>query len=233
MTLHSAKIPISTSTGSSSGPVADAVLAVLERSFPTALAATLLMVARRRAGCPTGPLEVAKLRTVVQIIQDSLSTYLPDPERRRACVDALGALSNGPVTPRRAGPLSVSVAVRSEADLQSVTDTAKRCARELGMSVLDQTKMMTATAELARNILQYARSGEVRFGVVDTPRKGLTIVATDSGPGIPDIARVMTAGYVSKTGMGIGLQGAKRLMDEFDIESVPGRGTTVTLRKYV
>jgi serine/threonine-protein kinase RsbT len=230
MSSGSAKTSLSSSNH---GPLADAILAVLERSLPPALAATLLMVARRRAGCPSGPLELAKLRSVIQLLQDSLSTYVSDPERRRVCRDALAALSNGPAASKPTGPLSVTVPIRSEADLQSVTDAAKRCARELGMSLLDQTKMMTATAELARNILQYAASGEIRYGLLEKPRKGVVVIATDTGPGIPDIARVMTPGYVSRTGMGIGLQGAKRLMDEFDIESVPGRGTTVTLRKYV
>jgi serine/threonine-protein kinase RsbT len=191
------------------------------------------MVARRRAGCPSGPLELAKLRTVIQVLQDSLPTYMPDPERRRVCRDALTALSNGPAASKATEPSSVTVPVRSEGDVQRVTDTAKRCASELGLSLLDQTKIMTATAELARNILQYAASGEIRYGFVEKPRKGLVVTATDTGPGIPDIARVMTPGYVSRTGMGIGLQGAKRLTDEFDIESVPGKGTTVTLRKYV
>jgi serine/threonine-protein kinase RsbT len=190
------------------------------------------MVARRRAGCPNGPLELAKVRSVLQLLQDSLSTYQSDPERRRICKEALAALSSGPDAPKAAVPLSVSVAVRSEADIQSVTDTAKRYARELGMSVLDQTKMMTATAELARNILQYAGSGEMRYGIVEKPRRALLVTATDNGPGISDVARVMAPGYVSRTGMGIGLQGAKRLVDEFEIESASGRGTTITLRKY-
>jgi len=125
------------SSSTSSGPVADAILAVLERSFPPALAATLLMVARRRAGCPTGHLELAKLGGVVQILQDSLTTYVSDPERRRICRDALAALANGRPAPRPNEPAGVTVAIRSEADLQSVTDAAKRCARELGMSLLD------------------------------------------------------------------------------------------------
>jgi serine/threonine-protein kinase RsbT len=138
---------------------------------------------------------------------------------------------SGPPSGTVAAPQVVPVSCT--ADLQNVTEAARSRSREVGMSLLDQTKVMTASAELARNILQYAGSGEFRFTVLDAPRTGICIQATDSGPGIADVAKVMSPSYRSRTGMGIGLQGAKRLMDSFEIESSPGRGTVVRLRKYV
>jgi serine/threonine-protein kinase RsbT len=165
---------------------------------------------------------------VVQALREAVPTYLSDAVRQRACTAALDRFAAS-----RAGPAGVeTLVVASERDLRVVTDTVKDWARRLGFSALDHTKLMTATAELARNMLQYAGSGEIRLTPIDSPRKGLTIVASDRGPGIDDVRRVMTPGYVSRTGMGIGLQGAKRLVDEFEITSTPGRGTVVTLRKY-
>jgi serine/threonine-protein kinase RsbT len=168
---------------------------------------------------------------LVQALQESVPSYIVDAARQAACIASLQAIvgtlgrSSAPEIPR-------VVAVRTDPDVRVVTDSVKSHARQLGLPLLDQTKLMTAAAELARNILQYAGKGEVRFRPVDPPRKGLVIEAEDRGPGIPDVNRVLSPDYVSKTGMGIGLQGTKRLVDEFEIRSGPGLGTTVTLRKY-
>lgn len=206
------------------------LLEVLERSFSTIVARTLLMVARRRAGCSTDPLSAGDAAAVIRALEDSLPAYLADTERRRSCETALknSLLTSTSPTP----PAAKRIAVRSDADLRLVTDTVRTLARELGMSVLDQTKLMTASAELVRNMLQYAGSGEFQVSIVDRPRKGLSISAIDHGPGIPDVGRVMAPSYTSRTGMGIGLQGTKRLMDEFEIESSAAKGTSVRLRKY-
>jgi serine/threonine-protein kinase RsbT len=205
-----------------------AVLDLLGEFLAPVIARTLLVLARRRARCDEGPLPAAALPAVAQALREAIPTYLSDPARQRACVVSLDRFIAS-----RIGPSGIDVIVLgSERDLRVVTDTVKEWARRLGFSALDHTKLMTAAAELARNILQYAGSGEIRLSPIDQPKKGLMIVASDRGPGIDDVRRVMTPGYVSRTGMGIGLQGAKRLVDEFEITTAPGRGTVVTLRKY-
>jgi serine/threonine-protein kinase RsbT len=212
-----------------------ALLGVLQQFFSSAIARTLLAVARRRAQCPEGPVHGASLVALVQALQDSIPSYMADPARRTACAAALqGVVREQGRDPggEDTGPLPQLVAVRSDADVRVVTDTVKSHAVELGMSVLDQTKLMTAAAELARNILQYARGGEMRFRVLDG-RRGLGIEASDQGPGIADLNKVMSPGYRSRTGMGVGLQGTKRLVDAFEIRSAVGQGTVVTVRKYV
>ena len=108
--------------------------------------------------------------------------------------------------------------------------------RDIGFSALDQTKFLTAASELVRNILQYARTGHVsisRSSRAGNDRAGLELIASDSGPGIVDTGHVLSTQYRSKSGMGIGLKGARRLVDEFELDSQPGRGTRVTIRKYV
>ena len=227
--MHSSLGKSRLAEGSDAGP---ALLAVLEQNFAPIVARTLLMVARRRAGCPSEAISRSDLPAVVRALEDSLPAYVADAGRRRACEESLRATLGRSGPPSNPSPRT-RVPVNSDADLRLVTDTVRSLARQAGMSVLDQTKMMTASAELARNILQYADSGEFQVWILDNPRKGLGISAVDHGPGIADVAKVMSPSYVSRTGMGIGLQGAKRLVDEFEIDSSASKGTSVTLRKYV
>lgn len=103
----------------------------------------------------------------------------------------------------------------------------------LGFSLIDQTKMVTAASELARNTLRYGGGGRAELNVVSNHgRRGLSISFVDEGPGIEDIAKALTDGYTTGGGMGLGLSGARRLADEFNIESSPGNGTRVTITKW-
>lgn len=102
-----------------------------------------------------------------------------------------------------------------------------------GFSLVDQTKVVTAASELARNIINYGGGGEMLLQpVVDGARRGLRLVFVDKGPGIPDIELAMKDGYTTGGGMGLGLGGAKRLSSEFQIESKPGAGTRVTITRW-
>lgn len=103
----------------------------------------------------------------------------------------------------------------------------------IGLSLVDQTKVITAASELGRNTIQYGGGGEVRLQrVVDGMRQGIRMSFIDEGPGIEDLELAMTDGYTTGGGLGLGLSGAKRLCDEFDIQSVVGRGTTITITKW-
>lgn len=103
----------------------------------------------------------------------------------------------------------------------------------LGFSLIDQTKMVTAASELARNTLRYGGGGRAELSLVnDGGRRGLTISFIDEGPGIADIAKALTDGYTTGGGMGLGLSGARRLADDFELDSAPGKGTRVSITKW-
>lgn len=102
-----------------------------------------------------------------------------------------------------------------------------------GLSLVDQTKLVTAASELARNTLTYGGGGQAYCYLLEhNGRRGLRLVFVDQGPGIADIAQALTDGFTSGTGLGLGLGGARRLCDEFDLQSAPGAGTTVTITKW-
>lgn len=103
-------------------------------------------------------------------------------------------------------------------------------AQKLGFHLVDQTAVCTAILEIARNIVNYAEQGEIKIGIV--PINGIEIIARDCGPGIVNIAQAMENGFSTGKSLGLGLPGAKRLMSSFEIESQPGKGTTIVMRKY-
>ncbi|MGB9634671.1 MAG: anti-sigma regulatory factor [Chloroflexaceae bacterium] len=126
-----------------------------------------------------------------------------------------------------------SAVIRSDLDIVIARTMARDMARTLGFSAIDQARIATAVSELARNIYLYAGTGTVTVREVEKlGRKGIEIVCEDQGPGIPDIDLVMQDGYTTSRGMGMGLPGAKRLMDDFSIQSQVGVGTKIVLRKW-
>lgn len=123
--------------------------------------------------------------------------------------------------------------VRSENDIVAVRQSVRKWAVELKCSLVDQTKVVTAASELARNLLIYGGGGEVHLEHVrEGVRNGLRVVFVDEGPGIPDIQQALRDGFTSGKGMGLGLGGAKRLVNDFEIESAPGKGTRITITKW-
>jgi len=123
--------------------------------------------------------------------------------------------------------------VRGETDVVLVRQTVRTWSVQQGFTLVDQTKMVTAASEIARNTVLYGRGGTVRIeALVDGIRKGLRLVFEDQGPGIPDVDLAMRDGYTTGTGFGMGLGGARRLVNEFRIESRPGQGTKVTLTRW-
>ncbi len=130
-------------------------------------------------------------------------------------------------------PDEIRLPIRSEADIVTARLQARALGEPLGFSVGELTAIATAISEVARNILLYAGKGEVLLGIVrDGGRRGIAVVARDEGPGIPDIALALQDGYSTGRGLGLGLPGVKRLMDEFAITSEVGRGTTVSAKKW-
>lgn len=130
-------------------------------------------------------------------------------------------------------PDLVRVEVVAAADVVRARQWGRRLALAYDFSAADQTAIAAAISEVARNILMYARRGEVLLGAVHyAERMGVVVVARDEGPGIPDIERALQGGYSTSGGLGRGLAGAQRLMDELTVASGVGRGTTVTMKKW-
>jgi serine/threonine-protein kinase RsbT len=126
-----------------------------------------------------------------------------------------------------------SIRIGTEQDVVLLRQRLKEYATKIGMSLLNQTKLITAASELVRNILVYAKQGEVIIEVVnDRLQNGIRVTFKDQGPGIPDVKKAMQDGYTTGKSLGLGLPGAKRLVNFFDIHSKPGHGTTVTIIRW-
>ncbi len=237
------------------------VIGTLNQYFPAGIARAVLRSTLRRGGLPDEHLDESDLTSFVSALEQTLPMYIVDPERRGECIGKVRRLlphsQRGPVSsprprvapresprPAPAAPepaVSTELAerlsggvvrVRSARDVVQGCDLARETARRLGFSLLDQTKIATVASELARNILLYVGDGELRVTALEAPR-GIQLVAIDTGAGIADVGLVMNSGYRSRTGMGLGLKGTKRLMDELEIDSRAGVGTTVVAKKLL
>jgi serine/threonine-protein kinase RsbT len=125
------------------------------------------------------------------------------------------------------------IAVREQHDIVSVRQVVRSWSLSLGLGLVDLTKLVTAASEIARNTVEYGGGGTLQIEEVrDGLKLGVRLVFEDHGPGIADIDRAMTDGYSSGTGMGLGLGGTKRLVDEFELSSTPGAGTRVSITKW-
>lgn len=123
--------------------------------------------------------------------------------------------------------------IRSQEDIVRVRQAARESAVAQGFSLVDQTKLVTAASELARNTLDYGGGGEVEIHrLSEPPRRGVRLIFVDQGPGIADIEQALTDGFTSGGGLGLGLSGAKRLCNDFSIESKVGEGTKVTIARW-
>lgn len=123
--------------------------------------------------------------------------------------------------------------IRSSDDIVRVRQRVRSLSVEVGLGLVDQTKVVTAASELARNTLDYGGGGTAEISAVDEGfRRGVRILFEDRGPGIADIGRALTDGYSTGGGLGLGLSGARRLSNEFDIWSEPGVGTRVTIARW-
>jgi len=125
------------------------------------------------------------------------------------------------------------IEIASTEGIVAVRQKVRELASKMGFGTVDQTRIATAVSELARNLHQFAGKGRVTISSLEGDRKGIQIVCEDDGPGIADVELAMTDGYSTVKSLGLGLPGAKRLMDEFQIESEPGKGTKVTITKWL
>jgi serine/threonine-protein kinase RsbT len=129
---------------------------------------------------------------------------------------------------------AVRVAIRSDEDIVAARQRVRDLAQPLGFTPIEITMMATAISELARNIVMYAVRGEIELGVEENGngRHAIVVIARDDGPGIQDVDAALRVGFSTSGQLGIGLPGVRRLMDDFRLESAPGKGTVVTARKW-
>ncbi len=126
----------------------------------------------------------------------------------------------------------IRIPIHADGDIVLARQGARELAARVGFPRTELTVIATAVSEVARNIVRFANAGDIVIELIDEPRRGVRVVACDAGPGIPDVAQALTDGYSTYRGLGLGLPGARRLMDEFAIVSELGRGTTVTMTKW-
>jgi RNA polymerase sigma factor (sigma-70 family) len=162
--------------------------------------------------------------------------------RRQREVDAARHLLECDLCARLSQPLlgrgqqrddEVRIPIRADADIVTARQAVRELAARVGFAGTDLTLIATAVSEVARNIVRFAGTGEVTVELLEQPRRGLRVVARDTGPGIPDVEQALQDGYSTIAGLGLGLPGARRLTDEFAVASEVGRGTTVTMTKWL
>lgn len=215
-------------------PIEEKVLDVLRDNVSPILAKSILTLSVSWARVDPARLRPGDERRLLAELEKGIRLYIREPNKRNECVARLkGLFGEQAVAPATSGVRKVMLQVSEESHIVGARGAGRDLSRDVGFSGAMQIKVATAISELARNIVQYAGQGEIVIAAIDGPKRGIEIVATDEGPGIDDIEAVMNGSFQSKRGMGIGLRGTKKLMDEFEIETEPGKGTTVTVRKYV
>ena len=132
------------------------------------------------------------------------------------------------------GSIDLEIAIDGEDSIIIARQRARALAQSLGFGGLDQSRIATAVSELARNVVRYATDGKGRAEIraLTGGKPGLEVVVSDDGPGIADLDEAFGVGFTSGRGLGMGLPGTRRLMDDMEIDTAPGRGTTVTIRKW-
>ncbi len=167
-------------------------------------------------------------------LEAGVRAFVVEPDRQHECATRLRlVLESGSLQPRITPALTMmTVDVSCEIDIVTARNHTKTMCNDLGFSASEQVKVATIVSELARNIVLYVGRGRIELEAVNAPRRGIEIRAIDNGRGIPDVDNVLSGQYRSKTGMGVGLLGTRRLMDEFNVETSSSLGTRVVVRKY-
>lgn len=200
------------------------------------LARSVLQTSLRTTGVDLSLLTLRDADTLREHLDVALKLYVKDDPRRRAASLELATLLRRavgrPSNPVQA-PRKQSVEITQEAHIVLARSVGRDLCAGAGCPVSTQIKIATVVSELARNIIQYAGQGVIDIEIADTTPPSVLIHAIDHGPGIADVDGVLGGQYRSKTGMGMGLLGAKRLMDEFQVSTSPGLGTAITARKFL
>ena len=204
-----------------------AVLRELGNHLSEPNARALLFTCAAGAGVPAAQLMPAHLPLVFAQIAKTFDVFGLGGDAKAKCLKNLLSLGQSPFQ-----QTEMVIPIHREGDIVTARDAGKQMCISLGFSEVAYVKVATAISELARNIVKYASAGTITARVLGGARRGIEVIAADPGPGIADVDLVMSPKYRSRSGMGIGLRGTRRLMDDFELKSHVGRGTTVTIRKY-
>ena len=211
------------------------LIGILTEYVPESVARGIITHALTRTGVSEQALEQGLFSArLLEALYRGVDLFLEVPARKQECKDRICVISSmAPADLAGPGPRARAeqVNIDREDDIVTARNRARFMAEDLGFSKTDQIKIATAVSELARNIFKYAGRGLIALEPQSPPRPGIKIVACDQGGGIPNLDEIMGGGYRSKTGLGLGILGCKRLMDEFNIETGPGKGTKITLFK--
>lgn len=187
----------------------------------------LLSACASACGVTESALKPEHFPTIAAQIERAFVVFGVPLDARARCISNLRAAAGW-----EPHPSEVVVPILVEGDVVTARNAGKDICQALNFSEVAYVKVSTAISELARNILKYAGKGQISVRRISRSREGIEVIASDQGPGIPDVDLVLSPRYRSRTGMGVGLRGSRRLMDDFEIKSKVGAGTTVTLRKY-
>jgi serine/threonine-protein kinase RsbT len=209
---------------------------VLTECVGELLARTVLQTSLRTTDVDLGLITLRDADALREQLELALKLYVKDDAKRRNAALAIATLLRRAVG-RPSNPVQLalkrSVEISEEAHIVVARGVGRDLCAGAGCPVSTQIKIATVVSELARNIIQYAGRGVIDVEIADTTPPSVLIHAVDHGPGIADVEGVLGGQYRSKTGMGMGLLGAKRLMDEFQISTSPGLGTAITARKFL
>lgn len=216
-------------------PVAD-IAAVLNEYVGTIVARSIVNGAASSCGIDPHELSAAQIPGYLRALDNGVQAFVAEPTKQRECSARLRSMlesSGFQAMNATAVSTHMVVEINGEYDIVTARNHTKTVCEDLGFRPSEQVKIATVVSELARNIVAYVGRGRIELEAVNTPRRGIEIRAIDQGNGIPNLDEILSGRYRSRTGMGVGLLGTKRLMDEFTIDSGRGRGTKLVVRKYI
>lgn len=212
------------------------ITTVLNEYVGTIVARSIVNGAANACGIDPGSISPSEIPCYLRALDNGVQAFVMEPTRQRECSARLRALleSSGFAASHAPGLMTCQVIdINQEIDIVTARNHTRSMCERLGFGASEQIKIATVVSELARNIVLYVGRGRIELEAVNVPRRGVEIRAIDQGGGIQDIDQVLSGKYRSKTGMGVGLLGTKRLMDEFAIDTNPLSGTKLVVRKYL
>jgi serine/threonine-protein kinase RsbT len=212
----------------------EAIRSILGKFLSPITARSVWVLSVSRARIDPSAMRTGDDRRLFKELEKGIRLYVGDETKLRKC---LGMLEQSCAVEASAPSFGegrrVVIQIEGENDIVLARGAGRSMCQEMGFTMSSQIKIATAISELARNIVQYARRGEIVLRSLGGARRGIEIFAYDQGPGIESVEEVLSGRYRSMSGMGKGLTGTRNLVDEFDLKSEPGRGTEVTARKYL
>ncbi len=210
--------------------VGEAALETMQPYVGAIVARSIIQVAKSQCKVSLEHVAPGELGCLVTAIESGIRAFLADPAQAEECCRKLrSSLSMQPA--QGAASASLRIDINEEIDIVTARGRSRELCAEIGFPVSEQVKIATVVSELARNIVQYAGVGGIELRAITSPSKGIEVIAEDRGSGIPNVDVVLSGDYQSRTGMGVGLVGTKRLMDDFDVRTGP-TGTRIVTRKY-